>query len=481
MLCAASRSGAQQPSAPPSLPDLEQRVQELEALVRQLKEERQPTSLAPVVPGVSEKGNVEEKAPERPAAADGAQGAGAAYGEAISPAKWEGFILRSDDKQHSLRITGQIQADNKTFLDDTDYTDVDSFLVRRARLGIEANVLKVFEFRLLPDFGQASPTIQDAYLNVHYWDGFQVEVGKFKQPFSYEQLIADRFVPTLERSLIDQLVPRRDEGVMIHGQKLLDDRLDYGVSASNGERDGNSDTNDRKDFNARVALRPLNDPERFPVLQRLQFGMAVTTGIEQEALLPSTLITPAGVPWLVFNPSVRANGLRNRYSPEVAYFWGPFGFATQYFRQAQRLSPAFTGPSSGFVIDVPTNGFYVLTTLLLTGEERNSYSALTPLRNFNPYHPCLCTGAWELAGRVSRLQYSGVIFDPGLVNLADPTKYSKGATEMTLGFNWYLNPWVRMQFNWEHSWFDSVVRLGPGAGGLLDHQDSFLTRMQVIF
>src|SRR5207248_8959874 len=105
--------------------------------------------------------------------------------------------------------------------------DIDTFLVRRARLGIESTVLEHFEFRMLPDFGQGQTRIQDAYLNVHYVDAFQVEAGKFKQPFSYEQLIQDRFVPTLERSLIDQLVPARDEGLMIHGRKLLGDRLDY--------------------------------------------------------------------------------------------------------------------------------------------------------------------------------------------------------------------------------------------------------------
>jgi hypothetical protein len=38
-----------------------------------------------------------------------------------------------------------------------------------------------------------------------------------------------------------------------------------------------------------------------------------------------------------------------------------------------------------------------------------------------------------------------------------------------------------MQFNWEHAWFDTPVRLGPGPQGLLNHQDSLLTRFQVIF
>ena len=81
-------------------------------------------------------------------------------------------------------------------------------------------MLKYFEFRWLPDFAgtSISKSITDAYVNVHYWDAFQVEMGKFKQPFSYEELIQDRYTPFMERSMIDQLTPQRDEGLMIRPQ-----------------------------------------------------------------------------------------------------------------------------------------------------------------------------------------------------------------------------------------------------------------------
>ena len=64
---------------------------------------------------------------------------------------------------------------------------------------------------------------------------------------------------------------------------------------------------------------------------------------------------------------------------------------------------------------------------------------------------------------------------------ADPTRYSRGATEMTLGFNWYLNRWVRQQFNWEHAWFDDPVQLGPSPRNLTKDSDALLTRFQIIF
>src|SRR5262245_44076301 len=137
-------------------------------------------------------------------------------------AGWDdGFYLRSADRQFGLRITGQIQADYRWYANPDDRNDIGGFVIRRARFGLEAVLFGHYEFRFLPDFGQGQTRLQDAFLNIRYWDEAQFTAGKFKQPFSYEQLIQDRYTPLMERSLIDQLVPARDVGVMIHGQNLL--------------------------------------------------------------------------------------------------------------------------------------------------------------------------------------------------------------------------------------------------------------------
>jgi phosphate-selective porin OprO/OprP len=393
-----------------------------------------------------------------------------------------GFYLQSRDQRFVFRITGQIQADYRGYIDDNDTTDIATFLVRRARFGLEATIFEYYEFRLLPDFGQGQSRIQDAYLNIHYWDGFQFEAGKFKQPFSYEQLIQDRYVPTMERSLFDQLVPARDAGVMIHGENLFCNRFDYAAAISNGQINGDFDVNNNKDFNARVALRPFRTLEEGSLVRFLELGMSGGFGEQHAPVQPATLFTPLQVEWFQYNPSVRAQGLRSRYSPEISYFYGPLGLAAQYYHQDQALVASVTGPGSRAQVEVPSNGFYVMTTLLLTGEERTGYSqAIAPRRAFDPRYPFANPGAWELVGRVSRLKLSDVVFNPGPMQLADPARFSSGATEMTLGFNWYFNRFVRMQFNWEHSWFDSPVQLGNGAAGLLGHQDAIGTRFQIIF
>jgi phosphate-selective porin OprO/OprP len=493
------RSQQLPPAAPSS--DVETRIRDLEETVRQLRSERSQVPAVPVAqpPAAVDAGPGKDVAPPNPT--DPATVLRTADGEGSRIlAGWDdkrGFFLRSADDRFTLRLTGQIQADYRAFLEERDYTDIDSFFVRRARLGIEANMFQYYEFRLLPDFSNAQSTtsttaqtrIQDAYLNIHYWDGLQLEAGKFKQPVSYEQLIQDRFVPTLERSLIDQLVPARDEGIMIHGQNLFGNRLDYAVAVSNGEINGDYDTNKLKDVNARIAVRPFDSEDAWPFIRWLQLGVSGGIGVEEENVSPNTLRTPLTVQWLVFNSTVRANGHRDRVSPEVVYFYKGLGFAAQYYWEEQHLSPSFNGaPGSGMVLEVPFEGYYFLTTLLLTGEERTTYSdAVEPLRPFDVCHPIANPGAWELVARVSRLRVGDEIFEhipltkTTFTTLANPAGNSDRAIEMTLGFNWYLTAWTRFQFNWEHAWFADPVRLGPGPSGLLRHQDTLGTRLQVIF
>jgi phosphate-selective porin OprO/OprP len=385
-----------------------------------------------------------------------------------------GFALRSPDDRFVLRITGQIQADYRYFPDESDTTDIPTFLVRRARLGIEATVARFYEFRLLPDFGQGQSRVQDAYLNVHYWDALQFEAGKFKQPFSYEQLIQDRFVPTLERSLIDQLVPARDVGLMLHGQNLLDGRLDYGASVFGGVINGDADTDRNKEVAGRVAGRPLRGWGLPDWAEPLQLGIAGTYGTDRGVLAPTALRTPAGVPWLQFASGVRPDGQRARCSPEVVYVYGPTAVAAQYFAEDQELRRA-----AGPVVTVNYRGGYVLATCLVTGEERTSLSqAIKPLVPFDPVDGCFGPGAWELVGRVSWLEVGAD--DPrGFARLLDPARPATRATELTAGFNWYWNAWVRMQFNWEHARFNAPVRLGPAARR--DHSNALMARFQVIF
>ena len=414
------------------------------------------------------------------------------------------FTIRPDNGLHTLRITGQIQADFHDYPRHGDTTDIDEFLLRRARLGIEGDVFKFYEFRILSDFGNGKVVMQDCFLNIHYWDEFQFMAGKFKEPVSYEELVQDRFVPTVERSMIDQIVPARDVGAMIHGYRLFNDQVDYAFGAFNGEINGDMDTNKIADFAGRIVWRPLNYSSLPDYLHLLQIGISGTAGKEQEQLSLTgvnneTIRTPGGVPWLTFEKNDYANGIRTRVVPEFTYFYEQFGFMAEYMRMDQQIQSGTpevvttkttvkgkTVTTKHVINDNPEDirfdGYMFTASYLLTGEKRTTYSEiLRPLRPFNPAHPLSNPGAWEVLVRVSHLQVAPSIFEPGAASqLASPNGNSDAATELTVGFNWYLNSLVRMQFNWEHAWFQQPLLLGPPST-YFRQTDAVLTRLQLIF
>jgi phosphate-selective porin OprO/OprP len=391
-----------------------------------------------------------------------------------------GFFIQSPDREYIFRLTGQIQTDYRGFTNSRDTTDIDQFLLRRARFGLEANIAQYYEFRFLPDFAQGKTTIQDCYMNVHYWDELQFQVGKFKQPVSYEQLIQDRYVPTMERSIIDQLVPARDIGVMVHGQNLVDQRFDYAFGVFNGEINGDGDTNQSPDIAARLALRPFAGDSMPIWLRYAQLGVSGTFGQENEPMSPTGLRTPDTVSFLAWNVGTRAYGTRTRLIPEYSYICGPFGFYAQYLTMDQDI---LGGAAKAKVERVPFDGWVLFGSVLLTGETRTSYNEqLAPLVPLDVRKPFQCPGAWEFVVRMSQLHVGDQVFTPGANQLADPTKYANQATEFMVGFNWYWNAWVRVQFNAEHDHFNDPVLLGTTRpSGLLNNQNSLFTRLQIIF
>jgi phosphate-selective porin OprO and OprP len=507
--------GASPPgAAATSNQDLEKRVRELELLVQKLQANAsvqpaslstqpttQPATLQPPVEGTPVPSEMPFMAqPDGHAFGSGGIGAigGATY---TSPypisdpqphvpfglpegqiAGWNnGFFIQSPDREFIMRFTGQIQTDYRGYLKSADTTDIDEFLLRRARFGVESNIFQFYEFRFLEDFGQGKTVIQDCYMNVHYWDAFQFEVGKFKQPVSYEQLIIDRWVPTLERSMIDQFVPARDEGVMFHGENLIGNRLDYAIGVFNGETNGDADTNNSSDVAARVVTRPFAG-DAMPIwLQHIQFGASGTFGQENEAMVPNPLRTPATVPFLTWTSGDKAYGTRTRFIPEYSYFCGPFGFYAEYLIMEQEIQ----GPAAkSKVQDIPINGYVLFSSLLLTGETRTTYNEqIRPLAPFDPRNPFHNPGAWELIARTSQVHVGDQVFAAGANQLVSPTAgFANQATEFTVGFNWYWNAWVRVQFNAEHDVFDDPVLLGATRpSGLLKSQNSLNTRFQIIF
>lgn len=177
-------------------------------------------------------------------------------------------LVVAGGKVEKLSIGGFIQA-NAEFGDAPDSrwgADNDRFLLRRARINLNAKLANDFSAKIEADFGANSMYTQDArngqltdaYVQWSKYDFANVRVGQFKSPFGYEQLASDTKVLTVERSLPnDRLTVSRQIGTTLSGD-LIGDQLSYSVGAFNGNAS-----------NANAINTALNDNEQFMWAGRL--------------------------------------------------------------------------------------------------------------------------------------------------------------------------------------------------------------------
>src|SRR6185436_17715140 len=133
-----------------------------------------------------------------------------------------GLSVSTGDSNFTLKVRGYLQADARFFASE-EIKGNDTFLLRRVRPIFEGTIWKNFEYRIMTDFasGITSGTgnngfLQDGYINVHYWDAAQLQLGKFKEPVGLERWQSGANLLFIERGLPTQLVPNRDVGVQLH-------------------------------------------------------------------------------------------------------------------------------------------------------------------------------------------------------------------------------------------------------------------------
>ncbi len=109
-------------------------------------------------------------------------------------------------------------------------------------------------------------------------------------------------------------------------------------------------------------------------------------------------------------------------------------------------------------------------SVALTGENA-SYKGLIPSSPFDPSKGTW--GAFEIAGRYNEIDFDSDSFP----TFASSTASAGRAQGWTVGLNWYLNRYVRVMANFDHTWFNG----GAPDGRDRPSEDTILTRLQLSY
>jgi phosphate-selective porin OprO/OprP len=380
----------------------------------------------------------------------------------------------SDDKgDFTFKPRGVIEADYAVFDERTggyDYNDGTAF--RRARIGLEGTAMKVFNYRIEVDFAGNQVGLTDAYLQYSGIEGLLITAGQHKAPFGLESNNSDNYNVFLERGMVTNAFgnagAERRIGLSAAFAPKENLNLAVGVFGDNesiSRSAGSPVTNSPDESiggNARLAWEPVFEKGRIVHLGASgYYRTGLKTGDVADAVRlsdrPNIRVDNGNIADSGIIPGVASL----RYAgAEAAAVFGPVTVAGEYGR-LWLDRPGLSDPSF--------DGFYVYATWFPTGETR-------PFRNGNfdrvkPKHSLGKggAGAFELALRYDRLDLSDT---PVLARAGNR------AESLTFGLNWYLNPYAKVLFNW--------VRFN-GANTPLDPVgartagDAFGTRLHVDF
>lgn len=346
-----------------------------------------------------------------------------------------------------------------------------SFEWHRRRAGVKGSLLKYFEYEVERDLASAG-SWRDVYLNVAYVDFAQVQGGKFKVPFGYEQLTGATDLDFTRRTRVsDALTPGRDIGVMAHGRvfkRVL--RYQVGVFEHDGDNSptlepafvqpGEQPVAEKRMWAGRMTVAPFRLGSLSGRLNNLEIGGAVASSTVPEGM--NHLKGDMALGDRFFHRDYYTRGRRLRVGLEMSWTPGPVSISGEYIRSREKREQLGVGNEQGLdntLPDLEGRGWYMAATWVVTGEKKDG--------GVKPKRPFLQggLGAVEIAGRYEQLRFASAGAQQ------EPTSNSPRAASirgnrdraLTGGINWYLNRWVKFQVNGIREQLDDPER-GPAPG-----------------
>lgn len=378
----------------------------------------------------------------------------------------DGLWLSTQDKRTYVQVHGYAQGDDRWFFNNIQGEPLNAFVFRRIRPLFEGTLFNNIDFRLMPDFGQNNPQIQEAFLELKTLPFAKVRIGKFKEPIGLEVLRQDRDLSFTERSLASDLIPLRYFGAQLSGS-VLSNSITYAAGYFNGSSDGSNGVFTQWMPSNEVAARLFVHPfakNGMKSLQQLGIGIGGSAGTQRGSI--SGLKTMAQTTFFKYSSLTVANGQHNRISPQAYYYAGPLGLMGEYVISSQEVL------NKGATQRIRNEAWQVAGSFVLTGE-KNTYSGLHARNAFEPGRGSGHFGALELAFRYSQARINGDAFP----RFANPLTAARIAEERAIGLNWYLTRYVKLTTDYEHTGF----RMATSGVKPLHSENLLISRIQLAF
>jgi phosphate-selective porin OprO/OprP len=338
---------------------------------------------------------------------------------------------------------------------------------RRVRFFSSGTLYDTMGYKVQFDFADKDADLKDAYLDfkkVPYVANNVLRIGQMKEPISLDELTSSNYITFMERALpVQAFAPSRKTGILLWNT-ALDQRLIWQVGGYYGVEDDSDSGNSFTDFNnydlaARVAGTPWYRDNTHLLHLGLGYRYQFRDDTEEDARArlrarPETHITDVRLA----NTGRFFIDSSNLLNPEAAVVFGPFSFQGEYFWNDTDASDA----------DDPTfTGWYVYGSWFITGESRpyskksGAFSRVKPKNNFHIGQPGW--GAFELGLRYSTIDLTDELIEGGEED------------NITAGLNWYINPSVRLMFNYVYADLEKRADVPD------DDTNIFQTRVQVDF
>jgi len=326
--------------------------------------------------------------------------------------------------------------------------------LHRNRIGVKGKVGKEVDFEIERELTEKELTEKDIALgltqrsqwkdvdvNFKYFKNAQITAGKFKVPFSQDELIGVSH-DFIYRSLgANYLAPGRDIGVMAHGS-FFKHGLRYmgGVFQHDGD---NAQSKKIEGGGATIAGRLMFRPVRnvSPLFDALELGASTAfSRLSDDSFRPNGLRARTVLTQDTFFQPVYVKGRRARYEGDFNWTIHRASIRGEYFHVTDtRWNQSYLDTD---LPDARYRAWYLSGTWTVTGENKQR-----PLRPSDDLFDG-GIGAIELAARIERI-YSDSVggTDIPFANPRAETILPSGDKALTLGINWTLNRFMKLQFN----------------------------------